>query len=701
MEYDAKSFARSANKKAMGMWLAMLVILSGAYAIEIVKGLKTVQYFVLMEICAWVPFIIGLVVVKIRGWQSRAYRDIVGLGYTVFYIYIMVTSPGTLAFAYTLPLMSMCIIFKSRSFMLRYGAINVAVLIFAIARNFLNGMNTANDVSNYEIQLGLTVFCYIGYIVAIKHMSNSDNAMLDSVKGNLARVITTVDQVKTASNSVVDGVTVVRELAEENKEGASEVVESMEGLVAKSQELSARIDSSMEMTQDIDNQVENVAGLIEHIVEVADKSASHAKDSTKELEKVVASTNEMAKLSGAVEVVLNEFRNQFNRVKEETGTITKITSQTNLLALNASIEAARAGEAGKGFAVVADEIRNLSMGTQNSSNGIMEALQLLEETADNMTESITTILALIGETLEKMQNVNTSVSMIAEDSAELGGEIEVVDSAVKQVESANKNMVENMKQVRDIMLTMTESVVQSESTTETMLSKYEETARNVVNIESVVGKLVEELGAGGFMGMKDILPGMSVKITTGDGKQSFKTVVASAGEEEVLVEASEQASNYFGEGNAKAKYEVRIVVNNAVYVWESVPVKKGAKEAAGFYRLILEGNPKVMNRRKHPRLPVTNSCEITLKSTGLSFRGRLVNISAGGFAFACKAEEFANVTGEALSVAVEEFPLLKGESLMGTAIRSSNDRGTYIVGCRMPGDSVEIMNYVNKKLKVK
>ena len=58
-------------------------------------------------------------------------------------------------------------------------------------------------------------------------------------------------------------------LAEENKEGASEVVESMEGLVEKSNRLSERIDSSMEMTEDIDNQVENVAGLIEHIVEVA------------------------------------------------------------------------------------------------------------------------------------------------------------------------------------------------------------------------------------------------------------------------------------------------------------------------------------------------------------------------------------------------------------------------------------------------
>ena len=404
------------------------------------------------------PFLAGLVVVKIKGWHTKIYQDIVGVGYLAFYTYIMMTCEGTLAFTYTLPLMSMLIIFKNRNFMIRYGTINIVVLTISIVRNYLNGMNSASDISNYEIQFGMILFCYIGYIVAIAHMTKSDNAMLDSVKGNLDKVVTTVEQVKVASNAVVDGVTVVRELAEENKEGATTVVRSMEGLVEQSKMLSDRIDSSMGMSEDIDDQAGNVANLIENIVELVEKSAVHADDSTVELKNVVESTNTMAKLSADVEVILNEFRNQFVKVKNETGTIENISSQTNLLALNASIEAARAGEAGRGFAVVAEEIRNLSMGTQASSNSIMDALGLLEDTADNMTESITTILTLISETLEKMHTVNASVGMIAEDSKQLGGEIEVVDSAMKKVESANKTMVENMKQIQDIMVAMTESV---------------------------------------------------------------------------------------------------------------------------------------------------------------------------------------------------------------------------------------------------
>ena len=222
----------------------------------------------------------------------------------------------------------------------------MAVIVAAIIRNYLNGMNTSSDISNFEIQFGVIVFCYIGYIVSIKHLSESDSALLNSVQSNLDRVIKTVEKVKGASNEVVDGITVVRELAEENKEGANAVVCSMEGLAEKNQMLGERIDSSMEMTEDIDNQVENVADLIENIVEISEKSVEHAGTSSQKLENAVKSTNAMAKLSSDVEVILNEFRNQFNKVKQETGTIENITSQTNLLALNASIEAVRAGEAG-------------------------------------------------------------------------------------------------------------------------------------------------------------------------------------------------------------------------------------------------------------------------------------------------------------------------------------------------------------------
>ena len=694
MEYNEKKYAASANKKAMGMWLAMLVVLSVAYVFEIIKGLKSIGFYIVLELLCWVPFIFGLIVLKVKGWHSKLYQDIIGFGFGFVYLYIMLTAPGTLAFTYILPLMSMLIIYKNKSFMLRCGLASVVVVVGTIIRNYLNGMNTASDISNFEIQLFIILFSYIGYIVAINHMTVSDNALLDSVKDNLAKVVTTVEKVKVASNSVVDGVTVVRELAEENKDGANEVVSSMEDLTEKNTVLSEKIDSSMEMTRDIDKQVVNVAELVEHIVEISEKSSAHAGSSSKELENAVEATNVMAKLSADVEIILDEFRAQFEKVKQETGTIETITSQTNLLSLNASIEAARAGEAGKGFAVVADEIRNLSMGTKNSSSSIMEALGHLEETSDKMTESIATILKLINETLETIQHVNTSVGLIAEDSKKLGDEIQVVDTAMGQVESSNKNMVDNMKQVQDIMLVITESVKDSADTTTTMLSKYEETARNVINIENVVGQLVEELGAGGFMSQQDIEAGMKVIITGPGSVKECHTEVAAAKDGKIYIAASQETSGFLGNDFKKKKYQVRIIVGNVVYVWSNVVVKN----AEQYYQLVFENNPKVINRRKHPRLPMKNTCEITLKSTGKIYSGYMVNISAGGFAFSCMASEFASARNEVVKLKINDFILLDGKELTGIVIRSSDNNGTYIVGCRMPEDNVDILEYVKTRI---
>ena len=698
MNYDEKRFAASANKKTMGMWLAMLVVLSVAYAMEVVKGLKTPTYFLIMELIAWVPFIIGLIVVKIRGWKSTAYHNIAGFGYGFFYLYIMLTSPGTLAFTYILPLVSMFVIYKNRNFIIRCGIASVVVIIFSIIRNYMNGMNTPADVSNYEIQFGMLLFCYIGYIVAINHMKNHDDALVGSIQANLERVITTVDQVKTASDEVVDGVTVVRELSEENKESAQDVVDSMEVLIDMSQDLGGKIDSSMDMTQDIDQQVSNVAGLVEHMVEISKKSAEHAGNSYSELKNVVEATNTMAKLSSEAEVILNEFRNQFEKVKQETGTIENISSQTNLLALNASIEAARAGDAGRGFAVVADEIRNLSTGTQNSSTSIMEALGNLEEISGKMTESISTILKLIGESLVTMQGVNESVGTIAEDSKQLGDEVQVVDTAMKQVESANKNMVNNMQQVQDIMITMANGIKESEATTVTMMNKYEETARNVIKIEQVVGRLVEELGEGGFMSLEDVTPGMKISITDKSADTDFHTEVVSVDENRVMIAATEYANNFLKAKAPKNNYKIQIVVNNAVYVWEEADIRHKSDEST--YQVLLEGSPKVLNRRRHPRLSLSNECKITWKATNKSFSGKMVNISAGGFAFSSSASEFANCVGEMVELKIDNMDVLKDRALIGVIIRSTDNRGNYIVGGRLLEDDVEIMSYVNARAKL-
>lgn len=494
MEYNEMYFKKSANKLAAGVWLLLAVVLTGSYVLEVVKGSRTIPYFLNFLAFCWLPFFFSVLMLKIKGMDWKYYRDVVTVGYGIFYTFVLLTSTTPLSFTYVLPLMSMMVLYKDKFFMLRTGSAALIVLIISIVRNIMVGYNSPAEIVNYEVQVAAVLLCTLCYILSIGHLSKSDNAMMDSVKGNLNRVVTTVEQVKDASGLIVEGVTVVRGLTDENRTGAYSVVQNMTELSGNNNTLYEKTMSSMEMTSKINTQVKNVAEKVEKMVGLIDESAKHSQDSARELETVLDSTKQMAALSGEVERVLAEFKKEFGMVKTETGTIEEITSQTNLLALNASIEAARAGEAGRGFAVVADEIRNLSTETQTSSNRILAALGHLEETSARMTQSITEILALIQTTLEKVERVNGSVTSIAEDSVQIGSNIQVVDAAMREVEDSNQNMVDNMQQICDVMTVMSQSVENADKATKDMLSKYEETSTNVENIETVVGSLMRQLG---------------------------------------------------------------------------------------------------------------------------------------------------------------------------------------------------------------
>ncbi|MDE7479011.1 MAG: PilZ domain-containing protein [Lachnospiraceae bacterium] len=701
MEYNEETFKISANRKASIVWAVICILLPGIYVGELVKGTMTQMTFIMMLVCCWGPYILGFVLLRVKGIACSQYKIVVAVGYGIFYGFVVMTINSSMSFSFLLPIAGMLILFKDRKLMLGLGIYNIIIVLIQNILIYMEGRSAEGHMLQMEIALACIMMCYLGYILSIDHLSKSDDAMFNAMNGNLNKVIQTIDLVKGASSSIVDGVTVVRELADENKQGAMDVVDSMNKLSVNNTTLSEKAMSSLDMTEDINTQVENVASLVEKMAGLINESATHAKTSSNELSAVVDATNEMADVSSEVEKVLNEFRAEFDMVKQETGTIEKITAQTNLLALNASIEAARAGEAGKGFAVVADEIRDLSMGTKHSSNSILNALNHLEETAEKMTDSITKILQLITDAQGMVSQVDESVASISDESVELDDGIQVVDKAMKDVEAANRNLVENMKQINEVMEVMTQSVLNSEETTKVMLSKYQETANNVIHIEDVVGKLVEELGEGGFMGIRDIMPGMKASVfVAGDRSQTeYRTEVAETTDHSINVGHISLDSATLDVKDRSKRYNLHIIVNNALYIWQNVsitPVKNGEH---GVHSISIQGNPKVVNRRQYPRLQISNSCQLTMKDTGFSCDGRMLDISANGFAFKTTAEEFRNARGKQISVAINNLPVLEGKVLEGVIIRISDHDGEYLVGGRMLEDNRVIRDYVAQRTK--
>ena len=696
MDYNENEFKAKANIKARRIWLVFALLLSANYGSDVSQGGYPSTNYIIFLILCWVPFFAGDLLLRIRGKADDRYRYALVIGYGIFYTFLICTTDSPIAFTYILPVVSLLVLYKDQKFMVGCAIANIASVIVSVFYHLVVlGQNTATDQKNYQLQVACLLLCYIGYIMSIRHLIESDGALTDSIKADLKRVVTTVEQVKTASNTIMDGITVVRELATENKHGSDIVVDGMNKLTDNNDQLQSRTASSQEMTGDINSQVQNVASMINDMVSLTAESGKHAKTSSVDLESLVQTAGTMADLSNEVEHILDAFKTEFETVKQETGTIDSISSQTNLLALNASIEAARAGEAGKGFSVVAEQIRKLSTETKDSSGQISEALSRLDEISGKMTSSIEETLKLIQATLEKVTQTGENVNKITQDSSLLGEHIQTIDSAMKEVESSNRQLVENMEQVSSIVETMTTCISDSDETSKRMLSKYEESASNINNIENVIQELMCELGIGGFMGLDDIHAGMKAKVILPKHleRMEYHGEVRFVAENSISLILSDDPQL-----NGSETCKVQVTVDNVLYCWDQAQIQADTASGSHAYALQLSTRPEIKNRRKYPRADVSNPCTITLKDSDTTFSGQLDNISANGFAFLIRDPFFMDHKHADVAIDIQNFALSDQSHLEGHVIRCSDDEGVYIVGCQMPEDNYAIRNYVDSLL---
>ena len=524
----------------------------------------------------------------------------------------------------------------------------------------------------------------------IAELASGMNVFLDTLQEVLGKIATN-------SNAIGDVVQNVGRSVETANTNAYDVSAVMEELSATMEEVSS---SATTVT-------DNISNVNDEVISIADDSkamndyASTMQERAEELKQKAVNNQENTSrmIAGIIESLKSaiEESTSVRHVNELTEEILSVSSQTNLLALNASIEAARAGEAGKGFAVVADEIRNLSTETQESSSRIMAALANLGTTSVKMTDSIGQTVNLIQETSEKVAAVNESVSGIAKDAAELEQHLSVIDSAMQDVKESNHQMVSNMEGICNVMDAMTDSIGSADGATKTMLNKYDESSRNVNKIETVVQDMMEKLGVGGFMGIQDVKPQMHcVLVRKGETREEYHGKVVRQNGSELWLQMDREA---LGSIREKTPYDIQIVVDNVLYNWKNVLANVENEQGRDVCHLVVKTTPVIANRRKYPRMPIANSCTITRKDTDKTYRGKMVNVSANGFAFAAASDDFAELKGTQLVLDIPDFPVKEERTMEGVVIRSTDNHGEYIVGCRMPEDSPAIQKYVNDNYK--
>ena len=251
---------------------------------------------------------------------------------------------------------------------------------------------------------------------------------------------------------VKDGTVVLTESSEQVSSQLQIADDNVTNSSAALEELSANMESVVNIIEAINSRVEDVKQAAQRITDQAVEGTGTANEIKHEADDLKVKVNtkksdvdeRMSVLSETLSRSVKDSE-KVSQISDLTNDILDIASQTNLLALNASIEAARAGEAGKGFAVVADEISSLAANSRQTAATI-------QDIAADVTQAVKSLASNAQEVLEF---INGTV---------IGDYDEFVDTGEKYGHTAEvmnellSNFSEKADDLNGIMSAMVESV---------------------------------------------------------------------------------------------------------------------------------------------------------------------------------------------------------------------------------------------------
>lgn len=296
-----------------------------------------------------------------------------------------------------------------------------------------------------------------------------------------------VEKLKNFMNTLKNTITDNNLIITNTKDKVISLSSSMETISASTEELSASMDETSNVVSRIVDSITELEKATEVFIGSVTEGAhvsSEISNKAKNLdESFKSSKNATFEIYDDTKVEIDLAIKAASRVEEIdmlTSTILQIAKQTNLLALNASIEASKAGEFGLGFSVVADKIKELSeisnksaveiahttkdisLAVSNLINTIHNFLSFMEEHImsdyDLMLESVDsysndgiTLNNILTDLSSTGEELNATLDTVFNSIQSMSGAVQESSTAIFHIASENTQMVEDVKDISDII----------------------------------------------------------------------------------------------------------------------------------------------------------------------------------------------------------------------------------------------------------
>ncbi|WP_462327525.1 methyl-accepting chemotaxis protein [Desulfobaculum sp.] len=251
--------------------------------------------------------------------------------------------------------------------------------------------------------------------------------------------------------------------------------DSMQRTDAQKARVTETVTAIEEMNATVLEVAQNAADAARSAETTREEAASGEAVVRESVESIVAVRESIAKLRGE----MDRLGTRVDGIGSVMTVINDIADQTNLLALNAAIEAARAGDAGRGFAVVADEVRKLAEKTMAATREVGEAITAIQSEAHISVEAMGKADTEVSQSAELAQKTRSMLEGILALTGETSDKVRNIATAAEQQSAASEQIAHSATEIDEIAGETAQAMQQS-STDVASLSGEVERIRSII-----------------------------------------------------------------------------------------------------------------------------------------------------------------------------------------------------------------------------
>ncbi|MGD9677013.1 MAG: methyl-accepting chemotaxis protein [Vulcanibacillus sp.] len=363
------------------------------------------------------------------------------------------------------------------------GLLLISLIIFFVARGIVKPIVAVTEriieLSNYE-------FGYGEQTKALKYIDRKDEIgemvrAIRLMRDNITDIVTTMNK---SSDSVTSTSQQLTAISQQSATSSEEVARTIEEIARGANEQAKDTEDAVSNVEALGQLVEEDGKYMLELNKAIEEIDREKEDGFKILKDLIDKTNQSNEAAKIINDIIISNNESSEKIEKASSMIQSISDQTNLLALNAAIEAARAGEAGRGFSVVADEIKKLAEESSSFANEISGVVEELKNKSSDAVEIMKEVKVIVG-------TQNDSVMETEDKFKSIAASIETTKLIIERLNESSEMMNDNKAKLVGLMQNLSTIAEENAAGTQEASASVQEQAAAMEEIASSSEVLVD------------------------------------------------------------------------------------------------------------------------------------------------------------------------------------------------------------------